>query len=245
MGLLIIIGIFLLTKFKLVLLVLSKAKFLTSGLSMFVSIAAYALFWGFPFAVGFVLLLFIHELGHVIQLRREGIKASAPMFIPFLGAVIAAKSLGENAAAEARVGLAGPILGTVGALVPLALWLITGEQFFQALAFVGFFLNLFNLIPIVPLDGGRAMAAVSPKIWLIGFLLIIVLTVVTLSPIMILILLFAGIEGWSRFKNRNSPEGKEYLLVDKKTKIFVLISYFGLMIFLAVMMGVTYLPKSI
>ena len=86
---------------------------------MLVSIAAYALIWGWQFAVGFVLLLLVHEMGHVIQLRREGIEASAPMFIPFLGAVVAAKSLGDDAAAEARVGLAGPILGTIGTLVPL------------------------------------------------------------------------------------------------------------------------------
>ena len=82
---------------------------------MLVSIAAYALIWGFPFAAGFVVLLLVHELGHVIALRREGIKASAPMFVPFLGAVITAKSLGDNATAEARVGLAGPILGSIGA----------------------------------------------------------------------------------------------------------------------------------
>ena len=86
---------------------------------MAVSIAAYGLLFGLPFAIGFVLLLLLHELGHVIQLRREGIKASAPIFIPFLGAVIAAKSLGKDAAAEARVGLAGPILGTLATLVPL------------------------------------------------------------------------------------------------------------------------------
>ena len=89
---------------------------------MLVSIAAYSFLWGWKFAAGFVLLLLVHEMGHVIQLRREGIEASAPMFIPFLGAAVMAKSLGEDATAEARVGLAGPILGTLGclALLPLA-----------------------------------------------------------------------------------------------------------------------------
>src|SRR6266511_3104824 len=98
-----------LAKAKSLLLLLPKLKLLTTFGSMLVSIAAYALLFGFPFAVGFVLLLFLHEIGHVIQLRREGVKASAPMFIPFLGAVIAAKSMGRDAAAEARVGLAGPV----------------------------------------------------------------------------------------------------------------------------------------
>src|SRR3990172_5652258 len=109
-------------KLKAILLLAPKLKLLTTSGSMLVSVAAYSLIWGWRFALGFVLLLLVHEMGHVIQLRREGIKASAPMFIPFLGAVIAARSLGENALAEARVGLAGPILGSLGAaaLIPLA-----------------------------------------------------------------------------------------------------------------------------
>ena len=96
------------TKGKAILLLLPKLKIFTTSATMLVSIAAYALIWPWTFALGFVLLLLLHELGHVIQLRREGVEASAPMFIPFLGAVIAAKSMGDDAAAEARVGLAGP-----------------------------------------------------------------------------------------------------------------------------------------
>jgi Zn-dependent protease len=155
-------------KLKALILLIPKPKVATTFGSMFVSIAAYALIWGWAFAVGFVLLLLLHELGHVIQLRREGIDASAPMFIPFVGAFISAKSLGENAAAEARVGLAGPVLGSIATLVPFGIWLATGQDFWRALAYVGFFINLFNLLPVVPLDGGRAMAAVSPWFWLAG-----------------------------------------------------------------------------
>ena len=95
-------------KLKALLLLLPKLKLLTTSGSMLVSIAAYSLIWGWRFAVGFVLLLLVHELGHVFQLRREGIPASAPMFIPFLGALVAMKELPKDAAAEARVGLAGP-----------------------------------------------------------------------------------------------------------------------------------------
>ena len=135
-------------KAKLLLVALPKLKLFSTSASMLVSIAAYQLIFGWPFAVGFVLLLLLHELGHVFQLRREGIEASAPMFIPFMGAVISAKSMGDDAAAEARVGLAGPILGSVATLVPLGIWLATGADFWQALAFIGFFLNLFNLLPV-------------------------------------------------------------------------------------------------
>src|SRR5438128_5503368 len=151
-----------------VLLLLPKLKVLTSAGTAFVSIAAYSLFFGWTFAVGFVVLLFVHELGHVIALRREGIKASAPMFIPFLGALISARSLGDNALAEARVGLAGPVLGSVGAAACLAIGEAADSDLFRALAYIGFFLNLFNLLPVVPLDGGRAMAAMAPWMWFVG-----------------------------------------------------------------------------
>src|SRR3954466_4932297 len=122
-------------KLKGVLLLLPKLKLLTTSGSMLVSIGAYALIWGWQFAVGFVLLLFVHEMGHVIQLKREGVPASAPMFIPFLGAFVGMKRLPDDAAAEARVGLAGPVLGSIGCLVPLVIWQATGNELFQALAF--------------------------------------------------------------------------------------------------------------
>src|SRR3954449_12857055 len=155
-------------KLKGVLLLLPKIKLLTTSGTMLVSIGAYALIWGWQFAVGFVLLLFVHEMGHVIQLRREGVEASAPVFIPFLGAVVWAKQLGGNALAEARVGLAGPVLGTLGAAACIPLYYATGNNLFRALAFTGFFLNLFNLAPMLPLDGGRAMAAMAPWMWIAG-----------------------------------------------------------------------------
>jgi Zn-dependent protease len=158
-----------LAKFKAILLLLPKLKLLTTVGTMLVSVAAYSFVFGWTFAVGFVLLLLVHEMGHVIQLRREGIKASAPMFIPFLGAVISAKSLGRNALAEARVGLAGPILGSLGSAACILIWHATGNEIWRALAFTGFFLNLFNLLPVVPLDGGRAMAAMAPWMWFLGF----------------------------------------------------------------------------
>src|SRR5689334_12902555 len=183
---------------------------------MLVSVAAYSLIWGWTFAVGFVLLLLVHELGHVIQLRREGVKASAPFFIPFLGAVVSARSLGRDAAAEARVGLAGPVLGSLGALACVGLWKVTGDSYWQALAFTGFFLNLFNLAPVVPLDGGRAMAAMAPWMWFIGFAAIAVVGVLRPNPIIFLILLFGGMETWRRWQDRKSPEARRYYDVPKR-----------------------------
>jgi Zn-dependent protease len=232
------------TKAKAILLLLPKLKFLTTSASMLVSIAAYALIWGWQFGVGFVLLLLIHEMGHVFQLRREGIEASAPMFIPFLGAVISAKSLGDDAAAEARVGLAGPVLGSIAALVPLALWLATGNELFRALAYVGFLLNLFNLLPVLPLDGGRAMAALSPWVWIAGYAVLVGLTVAFPNPILLLVLVFGGIETWRRFKTRNTPEGREYLAVPASTRALVAAVYLGLAALLAVGVVETFFERS-
>jgi Zn-dependent protease len=232
------------TKAKAVLLLLPKLKIFTTSWTMLVSIGAYALIWGWTFAIGFVLLLLLHELGHVIQLRREGVEASAPMFIPFLGAVIAAKSMGDDAAAEARVGLAGPILGSIATLVPLAIWLATGSEFWQALAYVGFLINLLNLLPVLPLDGGRAMAALSPWVWWVGYAALVGLTFAFPNPIMLLILLFGGIESWRRFKQRKSPESRAYHDIPARTRALVAVTYLGLAALLALGVAETFLEKD-
>ena len=233
------------TKAKLLLVALPKLKLFTTSASMLVSIVAYQLIFGWPFAVGFVLLLLLHEMGHVIQLRREGVEASAPMFIPFLGAVISAKSLGKDAAAEARVGLAGPILGTIATLVPLGLWLATGEDLWRALAYIGFFINLFNLLPVVPLDGGRAMAALSPWVWFAGFAGLVALTFFFPNPIMIIILLFGGLESWRRWKTRNTPEARAYHDIPTRTRVYVAVTYLTLAALLAVGVAETYFERSL
>src|SRR5215208_3044396 len=140
-GPLLVAGALLLKFGKVGLLLLTKAKFLTTSASMLVSVAAYALIWGWSFAAGFVALLFLHEMGHYIQLRREGVKPSGMVFIPFLGAAVGARSLGGSALAEARVGLAGPILGSLGAAIIAVIGFATGSDLLKALAFTGFFLN--------------------------------------------------------------------------------------------------------
>jgi Zn-dependent protease len=232
-------------KAKLILVALPKLKIFSTSASMLVSIAAYQLIFGWKFAVGLVLLLLLHELGHVIQLRREGVEASAPMFIPFLGAVISAKSLGGNAAAEARVGLAGPILGSIATLVPLGIWLATGSDLWRALAYIGFFLNLFNLLPVLPLDGGRAMAALSPYVWALGFVGLIALTFFFPNPILLLVLLFGGLESWRRWKQRKTPEGRAYNRVPPRTRALVAFVYLSLAALLAVGVAETYFERDL
>jgi Zn-dependent protease len=231
-------------KAKALLLLLPKLKLFTTSATMLVSVGAYALIWGWKFAVGFVLLLFVHEMGHVWQARREGIAASAPFFIPFLGAAIALKELPKDGAAEARVGLAGPVLGTLGCCVPLAIWLAGGDEFWQALAFVGFFLNLFNLLPVLPLDGGRAMAALSPWMWLVGYALLIAVTIAFPNPVLILVLLLGGLETWHRWRTRNDPEQQRFHSVPARTRVAVAATYIGLAAALAVGMDATFLERD-
>jgi Zn-dependent protease len=219
-------------------LLVPKFKLLTTAGTALVSVAAYSLWFGWTFAIGFVVLLFVHEMGHVIQLRREGIKATAPMFIPFLGAFISAKSLGENALAEARVGLAGPVLGTLGAAMCLAVGEVTNSDFFRALAYVGFFLNLFNLLPVVPLDGGRAMAAMAPWMWFLGLGALVALVLVVPNPILLIIIVFAAIETWRRWQARKtrSLEQAAYYRVSPRNRLLVGAVYIGLIVLLALAM---------
>jgi Zn-dependent protease len=231
-----------LAKLKLLLLVLPKLKLLITFGSMLVSVAAYSLLFGWDFAIGLVLLIFVHEMGHVIQLRREGIRASAPTFIPFLGAVITSRSLGENALAEARVGLAGPILGSVGALVSLLIYHATGNPMWRALAFFGFYLNLFNLIPLSPLDGGRAMAAMAPWMWVIGFAALAAVAIFFHAPIMIAFLAIGGWDSWRRWQRRRhgGPEQETYYRVSPRNRLAVAVVYIGLAALLVVGLHSTY-----
>jgi Zn-dependent protease len=231
-------------KLKALLLLLPKLKLLTTSGTMLVSVGAYSLIWGWKFAAGFVVLLLLHEMGHVIQLRREGIEASAPMFIPFLGAVIAAKSLGRDALAEARVGLAGPVLGSAAAAALIPIAAASGNDLFTALAFTGFLLNLFNLLPVVPLDGGRAMAALSPWMWSVGFAALVGLMFVFPNPIMLLILLFGGMETWRRWKARKAPGAQEYYRVAPHNRLIVAAVYLGLIALLALGMAETHIERD-
>jgi Zn-dependent protease len=240
-----------LSKVKSLLVLAPKFKVLTTGATMAVSIAAYTWLWGLPFAAGFVVLLLVHEMGHVIQLRREGIKASAPMFIPFLGALITAKSLGEDALAEARVGLAGPILGTVGAAACLPIYALTGQPVFLGLAYIGFFLNLFNLIPVLPLDGGRAAAAMSPRIWFAGFAAMLALIFFggfgDRGSILILVLLFGARETFMRWRQirSRSLETAAFYRVPRSGRLLVGAVYVGLIAFLVLGMHFAYVNHTI
>ncbi|MBI3725482.1 site-2 protease family protein [bacterium] len=161
----------LLAKFKSIALFAAKgSKLLFSALTMLLSVWVYSRIFGLRFAAGFILLIWIHEMGHVIANRLYGNAISAPLFVPFLGAFIRLKVEPRDAAEDAVCGLAGPFLGSVGAFAALGLARViggdTGELVF-AVGSLAIWLNLFNLIPVYPLDGGRAASVLDPALWLV------------------------------------------------------------------------------
>ena len=238
-----VVGTFL-VKSKTLLLLLLKVKPVVTALTMLVSIGAYALLYPVWFAVGLVALIWVHEMGHVLQLKREGIKASAPTFIPLLGAFVAMKEMPKNALVEARVGLAGPVLGTLGSLGVLGLYSATQNPLFLALAFFNSLINLFNLTPVLPLDGGRAAGAMSPVFWILGILMIVALSFMQPGIVMfvLIIALLGSTEMWRRWKMRNTPEGQAYNKIDSRDRLMVGLVYFGLIVVLALLMAVTFVP---
>lgn len=179
---------------KTLLLLLNAAKLgkvLTTGGTMILSVFAYALIFGWRYAVGLVLLIFVHEMGHYLAARRAGLAVGAPTFIPFVGAWIELKQQPMDAATEARIALAGPLVGTLGALACLAAARVDASPLLLALAYSGLMINLWNLLPINPLDGGRIVGVLSPRIWLIGAPLLVALFLWRPSPMLLLVVVFA------------------------------------------------------
>ncbi len=224
---------------KLLLLLLSGAKFgklLASGGTMLVSVVVYAFVFGWRYAVGFVALLFVHEMGHYIAARQRGLAVGLPTFIPFLGAWINLKDLPHNAETEAYVGLGGPLLVTVGAIAVYFIARETGTTWLLAVAYSGFFLNLFNLIPLSPFDGGRITAVLSPRIWFLGVPVLGALYLWRPSPMLILMAVMAAPQLWKAWKFRNdSEEALTYYAVPTAKKWEYALLYIGLAGFLAVM----------
>lgn len=211
-------------------------KLLTTGGTMILSVFAYALIFGWWYAAGFVLLIFVHEMGHYLAAKRAGLAVGAPTFIPFVGAWIELKDQPHDARTEAYVALAGPVVGTLGALACLYAARATDSQLMLALAYAGFMINLWNLLPINPLDGGRIVGVLSPKIWLLGGPLLVGLFVFNPSPMILLILLFAAPSLWKVYRGtwrQSLPEGYYEQPLEVKLKYGAM--YLGLAGFLAAM----------
>ncbi|TVO64979.1 site-2 protease family protein [Denitromonas ohlonensis] len=210
-------------------------KLLTTGGTMLLSVFVYAGIYGWRYAVGFIALLLCHEMGHYVAARQRGLDVGAPTFIPFVGAWIELKEQPMNAETEAYIGMAGPLTGTVAALACYFLARNEGSQLLLAVAYSGFFLNLFNLIPVPPLDGGRMTAVISRKMWLLGAPLLIGLFFWRPSPMLILIALLAAPQLWRALKGEDAMPADYYAATPAGTRAEYALIYLGLVSFLAVM----------
>jgi Zn-dependent protease len=211
-------------------------KLLLSGGSMLLSVVAYAWTFGWPYAVGFVGLIFVHEMGHYLAARQRGLDVGLPTFLPFVGAWIELKDQPHDAETEAWIGFAGPLLGSIAALGCYFLARDSDSKLLLALAYAGFFLNLFNLIPLSPFDGGRITAVLSPRIWLLGVPLLASLFLWRPSPMLVIMAVLAApqvIKAWKY--DPQAPENQAYYAASGETRFTYALYYLGLLSFLAVM----------
>ena len=221
---------------KLLLLLFSGAKLgklLTTGGTMLVSVVAYAFVFGWWYAVGFVALIFVHEMGHYVACKQRGLNVGPVTFLPFVGAWIELKEQPMNVETEAYIAVAGPLAGTVAAY--LCYWAAGAydSQLLLALSYAGFFINLFNLIPLKPFDGGRIASILTRTIWMIGVPMMLAYFAYRPSPMMLLILLLAAPAIWASI--RGTGEDARYHEVPTATRMNYGLLYLGLCSYLAVM----------
>jgi Zn-dependent protease len=236
-GVALLVGLKFLAKFKFLL------PFLKTGVTMLISIWAYALAWGWQFAAGFVLLIFVHECGHLIAAKSVGLKVTTPAFIPFVGALITLREAPPNAWIEAIVGIGGPILGTIGAAACVGIYYLTQNPLFLALAYTGFFLNLFNLAPVGFLDGGRIVTALSPWLWIVGFAILVFMTIMHFNFLLLIILVLSLPRLLFLFR-RKTAEELRYFEVPPSRRLIMGIMYFGLILFLVIGMEMSLVSRE-
>jgi Zn-dependent protease len=241
-------------KFKTLLLLLLDFKWLAvfakvglASVTALISIAAYAWIFGWPFAIGLVALLFIHEMGHALVMKMKGMPIGGVVFIPLLGAAVFMRQMPRNAKDEAEVGIAGPIAGAIASSVCLFLAQMTSSvnTIWAPLAYFGFFINLFNLIPIVPFDGGRVLAAIDRRVWIIGFLGLLAFEIWSwlhgnFSIWLLFFIFMAGSQLWTRRRVPNTPEAQAYYAVPVAERIVLSLAYFGLAVVLVLGMTVSH-----
>ena len=207
-------GLFL-WKFKaLVIVALTKGKLLLAGLTnsttlltMLPSIGLYWTAYGWRFAVGIVISIYVHEMGHVAALRRFGIAASAPMFIPGLGAVIRSRQQPTSPRELARVGLGGPIWGLGAAIAAFAMYGLTGAPIWAAIGQFGAWVNLFNLMPVWQLDGAHAFTAIDRRGRWLATAATAAMFFVTHEGLLILVAIFAGVQAVGATNTKGDARG--------------------------------------
>lgn len=206
------------------------AQYAIAGGSFVVTIAAYARQWPLAVVVGFVVITLIHEVGHAVAIRAKGLRAGYMVFIPFIGGAVTLKDQPHSVYDDAIIGLAGPVAGTMASLICLQLYKWIGDPLWLLIAFLGFSLNLINLLPLGMLDGGRISAAVTKWMWVFGGAAVVYKVIQQPNPLIILIAVLALFQVYaSILREKNDPRFYE-ITVPQRTGIAVL--YFALVIFL-------------
>jgi len=209
-------------KLKFLLVFLKVGKFATTFLSVLLTVVIYAQFFGWIFAAGVVLLILVHETGHLVVARALGIRATLPILIPFLGAFVRMQQVPRTVAQEAQMAIGGPLLGSLAAVVCLAGALALPDSragaLLLGLAYFGFLINLFNLVPVTPLDGGRVLSLLSKWFNVAGLAIAAGLLLFSefKSPVLLLVVLFGALSTFQRF--RSTSENPEYYQVPSSTK---------------------------
>jgi Zn-dependent protease len=220
--------------FKYGLVFLFKIPAFATLASALLSFGAYSLAYGPWFAVSLVAMIFVHEMGHVLEIRRQGMAATAPIFIPFLGAAIFQRQHPTTAVKQAQIGIAGPIAGTLGATVAFVLFNATQNPIFLIAATIGFFLNLLNMIPVWQLDGAWILAPVSPWFQVAGLALIAAAAL--FFHIVSFLLIIVAVLGISTmlngFRNARNPY---YTSVPATARLALGAAWLGLVLYLGVM----------
>lgn len=238
-GMLLVIFAFFGKVIKPLFLLLKFSKFGATFISMFITVIVYSLFFGWKFALGLVILLLIHENGHLLAAKKIGLPVSKPIFIPFVGAFISMKEMPKSAKEEAIIGLGGPLLGGLAALACFFLYDTFDEIYWLAIGYVGCFLNLFNLVPLGFLDGGRIATAISLWLWVPGTAILGVLAFKLSSPLVFFVLILGLYEGYKVFKKRKTPEALQYYQIEPSFRLKMGMAYLLLVALLGVGMGVS------
>lgn len=205
-------------------------QYAVAGGSFVVTIAAYSTQYPFALVFGFVVITLIHEIGHAIVIRAKGLRAGYMVFIPFIGGAVSLKDQARSVYDDALIGLAGPAAGTAASLICLQIYKWTTDPLWLYIAFLGFGLNLINLVPIGMLDGGRISAAISKWMWVIGGGMIVYKVIQQPNPLIIIIAVLAAFQVYASLDREKSDPHYYEITVAQRAAIASL--YFALVIFL-------------
>lgn len=187
--------------------------------SVIITVGVYAFFYGWKYAVALVYVMVVHETGHLLAARQKRIPTSPAIFVPFLGAVIGMKEKPKNAETEAYIAYGGPFFGMLSFLPAIPLFYFTREPLWGYTVYLGAIINLFNLFPVSPLDGGRIVTVISPKIWVVGLIGLLPFLFFMPNPIFFLIFILGGFTWLGRIGETKKGEllkiQKEELLKER------------------------------